>query len=260
MVMDDPEAVAAFDLAHPILQAPIYRLNALALSRLLPVKGTLLDLGSGTGRLLIELAIARPDVRLYGRDLAPNMVRAGREALAAAGLEERVELAVGDMTRVGDVPDRVDVVSCIWALHHLATRDEALRCLREIARVRDQHGAAVWIFDFARMQRAEAFRAVLDQAPSVPPRLYEDGLASERAAWTVEELGDLLRDAGLGDLSGGGEQRVGHLQAWTSPPPVGAAEAHERHWRAPPLPLEASSALAERLAAGLDAASTKTGA
>jgi ubiquinone/menaquinone biosynthesis C-methylase UbiE len=260
MAMDDPEGVAAFDVAHPILQAPIYRLNALALSRLLPEQGTLLDLGSGTGRLLIELATARRDVRICGRDLAPNMVRMGWEALAAAGLEERVELAAGDMTRVEDVPDRVDVVSCIWALHHLATRDDALRCLREIARIRDEHGAAVWVFDFARMERADAFRAVLDQAPAVPPRLYEDGLASERAAWTVEELAELLRDAGLGDLSGGGEQRIGHLQAWASPPPLGAAEAHERHWRTPPLPLEASSALAERLAAGLEAVSTETGA
>lgn len=35
---------------------------------------------------------------------------------------------------------------------------------------------------------------------------------------------------GLGDLTGGRERRIGHLQAWsTGVPPTTAA--HQRHWR-----------------------------
>ena len=251
--MDDPDAVRAFDTAHPVLQAPIYRLNAQALSRLLPEGATLLDLGSGTGRLLIDLATARPDVRIAGRDLAPNMVAAGRTALQSAGVADRVSLDVGDMTAIGDIPARVDVVSCIWALHHLPTRDAAVRCLREIARVRDEHGAAVWIFDFARLRRRATFPAVMDLVPGVGARLYADGVASEAAAWTVGELSDMLGAAGLGDLTGGAERRIGHVQAWTSAPPSGAAEGHERRWRARPLVPEPAHVLAERLTAGLPA-------
>lgn len=108
MVMDDPHAVHAFDVAHPVLQAPVYRVNALALSRLLPEGGTLLDLGSGSGRLLIDLAAARPDVRLEGRDLAPNMVAAGRRTLTEVNLHDRVKLVLGDMTRVEDPVGDVD--------------------------------------------------------------------------------------------------------------------------------------------------------
>ena len=222
MAMDDAGSVDAFDSAHRILQAPIYRLNALALSRLLPEGGTLLDLGSGTGRLLMDLARARPDVLIHGRDLAPNMVRAGRRAIAAAGLDDRMTLDEGDMTRLEDVPEHVDAVSCIWALHH------------------------------ARMQHEATFRAVMDAVSGVPRLLYKDGLASERAAWTAEELEAMLQEAGLDDMTGGAEERIGHVQAWSSDAPARDG-AHERLWEAAPLEPEAASALAERLADGLPA-------
>jgi hypothetical protein len=123
-----------------------------------------------------------------------------------------------------------------------------------MARIRTERGAAVWIFDFARMPDEAAFRAVMDAVPGVPERLYDDGLASERAAWSADELADLLADAGLGDLTGGAETRIGHLQAWASAPPAPAASAHDRLWQAQPLEPEAANALAERLEAWLRSA------
>jgi ubiquinone/menaquinone biosynthesis C-methylase UbiE len=177
------------------------------------------------------------------------MVTAGQSVLADVG--DRVQLRQGDMTSVRDVPESVDVVSCVWALHHLPTREDAVRALREIARVRDSRGAAVWIFDFARLPDAATFRTVMDAVPGVPPRLYDDGIASEAAAWTDEELAAMLREAGLGDLTGGAERRIGHLQAWSSA--QSPATAHDRLWNAMPLRPEAAAALAARLASGLDA-------
>jgi tRNA (cmo5U34)-methyltransferase len=233
MAMDDPGAVAAFDSAHPVLQAPIYRLNAHALSR-----------------LLLDLALGRPDVRIAGLDLAPNMVAAARRAFDEAGVPDRASVERGDMTAVDVVPDRVDVISCVWALHHLPDREHALRCLREIARLRAEHGAAVWIFDFARLRDAAVLQAIMDAVPAVPARLYEDGLASEAAAWTAGEMREMLDADGLGDLTGGCERRIGHLQAWTTGVPDTTA-AHERRWRAAELRPQAAEELYRRLSAGL---------
>jgi hypothetical protein len=67
----------------------------------------------------------------------------------------------------------------------------------------------------------------MDAVPAIPARLYDDGLASGAAAWTAVEL---LDAAGLGDLTGGRERRIGHLQAWTSGVPD-TTVAHERNWR-----------------------------
>ena len=252
MVMDDHEAVAAFDVAHPFLQAPIYRLNALALSRLLPEGGSLLDLGSGSGRLLVDLARARPDVHIQGQDLAANMLSAAEQTLAREGLSDRVAIRHGDMTDLVTTPARIDVVACVWALHHLPRRDDALRCLREIARLREEHDAGVSIFDFARLRRPQTFRAVMDLAPGVPSRLLEDGIASEAAAWTASELYEMLSEAGLGDLEGGAERRIGHLQAWTTPLRA-ANPAHDRHWNPRPLDSEPAENLLRGIISALPA-------
>ena len=62
------------------------------MSRLLPEEGVALDLGSGSGQLLANLARARPDVRAIGTDLAESMLETGHELLRQAGLADRIEL------------------------------------------------------------------------------------------------------------------------------------------------------------------------
>jgi ubiquinone/menaquinone biosynthesis C-methylase UbiE len=249
MVMDDAEAVAAFDAVDPVLQLPIYRLNALAMSALVPTGGAVLDLGSGSGRLLAELARGRPDVRVVGTDLAPVMLLAGRAALADAGFDGRVELRHADMTALdGDLPDPLHLVSCVWALHHLPGRAEALACLRGMAEVRERTGCAVWLFDFARLEHPGPFEAVLALAAAAPDRLLDDARASEAAAWSPGELRQLLAEAGLGDLAGGAEQWIGHLQAYFSP----AADGGAPPWCGPPLPPP-SDAVMDRIRAGMPA-------
>ena len=95
--MTGPAAVTAFHGQGDeggALRVP-YLFNARVLSTLLPEGGTLLDLGSGSGQFLRVLARGRPDVRILGLDLSAPMVSRGRELLAEAGLDQRVELRVG---------------------------------------------------------------------------------------------------------------------------------------------------------------------
>src|SRR5688572_231566 len=98
MVMDEPEGVAAFHVADPVLQLPVYHFNASALSALAPAGAHVLDLGSGSGRLLAHLAACRPDLTITGTDLAETMLDTGRSLLEAEGLADRVTLRAADMT------------------------------------------------------------------------------------------------------------------------------------------------------------------
>jgi hypothetical protein len=146
------------------------------------------------------------------------------------------------MTRLDpDVPTEVDLVSTVWALHHLPSEEHLHGCLSEIARIREATGCAVWVFDFARLRRAATFEAVVALNPGAPPRLRDDGLASGRAAWSEQEMRSALRAAGLGDLQGGRERRLGALQAYFAPRRDGRPSAHARHWSAPPLPRAAEA-------------------
>jgi ubiquinone/menaquinone biosynthesis C-methylase UbiE len=155
--------------------------------------GRALDLGCGPGQITILLATRWPAVRWVGLDAAPAMLAQGRKDAAAAGVETIDFQAV----RVGPEGDgrlpyedaSFDLVVCNSVLHHLA---DPLQSLDEMARVA-KPGAAFLLRDLAR-----------PSAPLYPlhvrvfgrhyegemRRLYE---ASVRAAYTVEELEDMLR-------------------------------------------------------------------
>jgi SAM-dependent methyltransferase len=222
MVMDEPESVAQFHAGgtkSPGMLA-VYDLSARALNALLPEGARLLDLGVGSGRALAYVARLRPDLEVTGVDLAPNMLATARGLYEAEGLDARIELVEADITALPDsVAERSwDGISCVWTLHQLPDFDVLRGALRQIAAVREQTGAAVWIFDFQRLLNADTFPAMLTVLdPSMNPVLRGDGIASEAAAFTHDELSRELRAAGLGDLRAGESRPVPWVQAFWAP-------------------------------------------
>jgi SAM-dependent methyltransferase len=211
--------------AGPLL--PIVHLNALATSRLVRRGGCVLDLGSGSGRNLAYLARCRPDLRIIGIELAETMVSIGRRYLADCGLSERVELRLGDMTCFRrDLDVDVDLVSSIFALHHLPTADHLAGCLDQIGEARRALDCAVWIFDHARPRHPDTALEFPELfTPDAPRAFKEDSSNSLRASWSLRELSE-ASDAALG---GETEHRLARwmrlYQAhWTKPP---AAEIEE---------------------------------
>jgi len=238
-VMDEPQGVSEYDELGTAGEVGLHQFCALAISRLLPEGGTLLDLGCGSGRLLARLARGRPDARIIGLDLSEPMLETGRRMLEREGLADRVELRRGDITTFdADLPERLDVVSCNFALHHLPTEEVAGRCLEAIARARSHSGCAVWIFDFARLRHPGSWPAVASMINWPGPVVHSDAIESERAAFSEAELTTLLERAGLDDLQHVRSRPLGEQQAhWAPsrdrPTPVTGL------WRAVPVPREA---------------------
>lgn len=235
-VMDEPQGVQEYDQFGTGGEVGIHQFNALAISRLLPQGGTLLDLGCGSGRLLARLAHGRPDVRIIGLDLSEPMLETGRQMLEREGLSDRVELRRGDITTFdAELPERVDVISCNFALHHLPTEEVASRCLEAIARARSSSGCAVWIFDFARLRHPGSWPALVSMVNWPGPVVHNDAIESERAAFTETELTTWLERAGLPDLQHVRSRPLGEYQVhWAAgrdrPSPTTGV------WRDVPLP------------------------
>jgi ubiquinone/menaquinone biosynthesis C-methylase UbiE len=96
--------------------------------------GTVVELGSGTGTLLRELAGRFPDRRFVGVEPLPNYVTFAREQASAAGLgnvafEEGTGEALGSVVPAGSA----DVALSIDALHHVRDLDQVLAQLAEVA-------------------------------------------------------------------------------------------------------------------------------
>jgi tRNA (cmo5U34)-methyltransferase len=211
MVMDEPEAVAQFDRAAAHVLAPVYSMCADAMSPLVPHGGTVFDLGCGAGRPLAELARRRPDVRAVGIDLSEAMLARGEQVLTDAGLADRVTLRHGDMTDFVELmPERVDLVSSVFALHHLPSEGDLARCLAQVATA--SATAGVLLYDLARLRNPRTWARLLRTGPDLPDRFRWDSLASERAAWTRSEIAEAARRAGLRGLTCSQEPVVGAWQ------------------------------------------------
>ncbi|TIM20102.1 MAG: class I SAM-dependent methyltransferase, partial [Mesorhizobium sp.] len=63
-----------------------------------PVGGTVLELGCGTGRNIVLAARLYPDARFFGLDISAEMLETASAAIAREGLSGRVTLARGDAT------------------------------------------------------------------------------------------------------------------------------------------------------------------
>jgi SAM-dependent methyltransferase len=188
---------------------PLYHFNALAISRLLPRGGRLLDLGSGSGRLLAYLATGRPDVEVLGLELSKSMVESGNRMFADSALFPRVRLDIADMTRfVHPGLDRVDAVSINLALEHLPDLDSVRSLLGQIRALVARFDCGFWLFNHSRpktLAAANLFPSVF--TPDAPPSFREDSRNSLVASWRYEELMPLFRA-----VLGGGVQ--GRLSRW----------------------------------------------
>jgi ubiquinone/menaquinone biosynthesis C-methylase UbiE len=102
--------------------------------------GTVLDLGSGTGYLSMEIAKRSPSLRVYGIDLSRRMVKIARRH--AKGVDN-ARFVFGNAANLPFKDNSIDLVVSTGASHHWKTPrmvfDECYRVLKT--------GKEVWIYD-----------------------------------------------------------------------------------------------------------------
>ena len=98
----------------------LYRAVASELMKMLSQNASVLDVGTGPGRLLVELARGRRDLRLVGVDPSEDMVRRARHNSRTAGLENRIEFQAVPAESLPFAPGTFDVVLSTLSAHHWA--------------------------------------------------------------------------------------------------------------------------------------------
>jgi len=115
-----------YDLVARRLLRGFYRRLAADIAGTAPDGAAVLDVGTGPGVLLVELAGRRPDLTLTGLDLSADMAAAANRNLG------RDAVHVGDVTHLPFPDGSFDLVVSSLSLHHW---DEPGAAAPELARV-----------------------------------------------------------------------------------------------------------------------------
>lgn len=156
--------------------------------------GAVLDLGCGPADVTMRFARRFPAVRMTGVDGAEAMLAPGRQALARAGLAQRVTLVHCHLPDPSLAQQRYDAIICNSLLHHLANPEVLWQTIGQTA----APDAPVLVMDLMRPHsRAQADALMHQYATDEPPVLQRDFHNSLCAAYTPDEVRTQLRVAGL---------------------------------------------------------------
>jgi ubiquinone/menaquinone biosynthesis C-methylase UbiE len=131
-----------YNLMARTLLRRVYRRLAADVASIAPTGATVLDIGTGPGVLLVELARRRPDLRVIGIDLSADMVAAAARNLAQFG--ERARAEVADVTDLPLADDSVDLAVSSLSLHHWDHPEAAVAQLDRVLRA----GGRLRVYDF----------------------------------------------------------------------------------------------------------------
>jgi demethylmenaquinone methyltransferase/2-methoxy-6-polyprenyl-1,4-benzoquinol methylase len=94
-----------------------------------------LDLGTGTADLAIAvIRRSGPGTRVIGMDITPEMLEVGRKKLTRLGLQDRIELRIGDAEHI-DLPDNsVDGCCSAFTVRNLGDIGQGFREMLRVVR------------------------------------------------------------------------------------------------------------------------------
>lgn len=157
-------------------------------------RGPVLDVGTGTAQIPVELCRQAPAAAVVAADLAEHMLALGRENVRRAGLEGRVCLERCDAKALPFPPDLFAAVISNSIVHHIPQPAQAVA---EMVRV-TAPGGLLFVRDLLRPESDAAVRRLVKtyagDANAHQQKMFADSLG---AALTVEEMRDLIKALGF---------------------------------------------------------------
>ncbi len=158
--------------------------------------GEILDVGAGTARIPIALALADPKARVAAVDLAPAMIERAKRNVAEAGVSDRVRCVLADAKTLKTTLDelRFEAVISNTIIHHIADPHPAVGDMVD----RVEPGGTLMIRDLARPADETTLEALVQRyAANESPHSRALFHASLHAALTLNEIRAIVAGVGL---------------------------------------------------------------
>jgi demethylmenaquinone methyltransferase/2-methoxy-6-polyprenyl-1,4-benzoquinol methylase len=185
------------------------RWRSFLVSRIPAEARRVLDVASGTAAVAIELVRSDPERTVVGVDQSPEMLAAGRERVAHAGLGDRIELREARAEELPFADGEFDAVTFTYLLRYV---DDVPATLRELVRV-VRPGGTVAMLEFGLPRGPwrplwelyvrvglPAAGAVVSPSWGGVGRFLGPSIRDFWRKWPEERLVDTWREAGLAEI------------------------------------------------------------
>jgi ubiquinone/menaquinone biosynthesis C-methylase UbiE len=206
--MDSPEEARDYDAMDHSVVNRIFAADFLAIW---DGQNPILDVGTGTAQIPIELCSQAPAAQVVGIDLAAHMLRVGQDNVARAGLAERIRLQQCDAKHTPFAGGEFAAVISNSIVHHIPEPGDVLA---EMVRVVPPDGL-LFVRDLLRPADEETLArlvaAYAGDANAHQQKMFGDSL---RAALTLVEIRALV--ATLGFAPNSVQQTTDRHWTWTA--------------------------------------------
>jgi ubiquinone/menaquinone biosynthesis C-methylase UbiE len=192
----EPEVMDTFEEAMDYNEMDHREVNERFVSDLLacgPIAGEVLDIGTGTGLIPIELCRRNEDVRVMAIDMSWHMLDQGRINIELEGLTDRIMFDLVDAKDLFYDDGRFSVVMSNGILHHIA---EPSVVLREAIRV-TAPGGLIFCRDLMRPEDETTVKHLVEtyagQENEHQQKMFEDSL---HAALNLGEIRGIVQQLG----------------------------------------------------------------
>ncbi|MCA9496170.1 MAG: class I SAM-dependent methyltransferase [Nanoarchaeota archaeon] len=169
-----------------------------AILKLSPHKGQALDISCGSASLLCKIAKEMPQMKFTGLELSSHMIDFAKKNVLRYNLKN-VSFMQHNMYSLSSIKEKYDLVTWHFALHHCDDDHKVVRVLNGIKKILKEDGT-LFIFDINRPKTGKMALYLTEEYDNLwGSWFYQDSLDSYKAAFTFEELEEILKKSDLKD-------------------------------------------------------------
>ena len=197
----EADAVAQYDKGARLYMLPEYRYFVWKIRRLGIKAGRVLDIGTGSGRLAVELAKVRDNkYEITGLDISENMLKKAQENAEKAGVSDKIQFIPGNADSLPFPDNYFDLVISYASLHHWFRPGLVFKEAQRVVK----KGGAVIIRDNQRVYGNRFWEAFVRFLSLFMNRRHSENWPKAiMASYTLSEVKAILKEAELKDFRAG---------------------------------------------------------
>lgn len=154
----------------------------------------ILDVGTGTAQIPIELCRQHQDAHLTAIDAASHMLDLGKKNVERAGFQDRIQLQLCDAKQMPFADAEFAAVISNSIVHHIPNPREVIAEMVRVVRP----GGTLFVRDLLRPQSDDEVKRLVQtyagEENAHQQKMFDDSL---RAALTVQEMSDIVVSFGF---------------------------------------------------------------